>query len=308
MRKIIVTGGCGFVGSHLVDRLVTERNQVVVIDDLSTGRIGNINQKSKGKFRFIQSNLGNFHNWDSIPEELNEAEFLVHLAALPRIGLSVGNPIRTHIANVDGTIQALELARRLKVGKFIFSSSSSIYGMQKELPMRESMIPNPQNPYAVQKLIGEEYCKLYRKVFGLNTLILRFFNIYGPRMATVGEYKLVFTNWIEEIKAKKSLTIYGDGNQTRDFTHVFDAVDGLIKAIEASTNDIADPINVCTGIETTVNKLARLFGRKTKYVSPRPNEEKRKYGDNGKALRYLGWKPKISLEEGIKMLKKEYSI
>lgn len=310
--KIIVTGGAGFVGSHLCEALVERGDEVTVIDNLSTGKLSNLSTVS-GKFYLWKTDIayelrdiGDLESLNNIAK-LEGTEIIIHLAALPRIGRSVDNPIETHNANVNGTLNILQLARELKVKKFIFGSSSSVYGTQTILPLYENLSPNPESPYATQKLIGEEYCKIYKKVYGLNTLILRFFNVYGARMPQEGAYKLVMPIWLEQMKKGQKLTIYGDGEQTRDFTYIDDVVKGIIASI-GKDSDL--PINLCTNVETSINELAELFLKGTKlvveYVKNPRKEEKRKVGSNTRANEILGWKPYVSIVEGIERLKNEY--
>ncbi len=235
---------------------------------------------------------------------------------MTRIGRSLDNPVETYNANVTGTLEALEMARLFKVKKFIFGSSSSVYGDCKEMPLRENYpYLNPQSPYAFQKLMGELLCKSYKQSYGLNTVILRFFNVYGPRMPLEGAYKLVMPIWLEQIRKGEKLTIYGDGTQTRDFTFVDDTVKGIIACLDKNL-DLSLPINLCTNVETSITHLADVFcdvfnldsEEDTDYYleNPRPNEEKRKVGDNTRANEILGWKPEVFIEEGIERLKKEY--
>lgn len=307
--KVIVTGGAGFIGSHLVDKLIDKGFEVAVIDNLSTGKKDDINPKAK----FTHYTLGSFT--DGLADDGTEIEAIIHLAALPRIDRSVHHPVSTHLANVNGTLEALEMAKKFKAKKFIYASSSSVYGKldPQFLPMKEDFaLLNPENPYAAQKLMGEELCKIYRKVFGINTVMLRLFNVYGPRMALEGTYKLVFPIWIAQIKEGKKMTINGDGEQTRDFTHVDDTVSGIISALELSELNSAmleSPINLCTNIETSVNELAKLFGYPFEHVEhQRPQEEKRKVGSNELAKEVLDWRPYVDIVEGISRLKKEHGI
>ena len=307
--KVIVTGGAGFIGSHLVAVLINKGYQVAVIDNLSTGQSENIHPKAV----LTEYTLGSFE--DDFIDDGSSVEAIIHLAALPRIGRSVDSPVETHQANVTGTLEALEIARNYKIKKFIYASSSSVYGQQDPnlLPLEEKLLGlNPVNPYAYQKLMGELLCQAYRKVFAINTVMLRFFNVYGPRMPLEGAYKLVMPIWINQIKEGKKLSIYGDGEQTRDYTHIDDTVAGIIAAIELSDLNSAmleTPINLCTNIETSVNELASLFGYESEHVEhQRPQEEKRKVGSNQLAKEVLGWKPYVSIVEGIERLKKEHGI
>ena len=311
VAKIIVTGGAGFVGSNLVDALVERGDEIIVIDNFSTGKRENLD-KSRDKILTIELSLDLNNAWENF-DNLKGADAIVHLAALPRVGRSIDNPVETHIANVNGTLSVLELARLLKIKRFIYASSSSVYGDvdPENFPIKETYLDlNPENPYATQKLIGEQYCKVYQKVYGLNTVMLRFFNVYGSRMATEGAYKLIFAWWIEQIKAGKRLSIYGDGTQTRDFTHVTDIVTGIIASIDKPLDSVITmPINLCTGIETSVNELAELFNWGTeKVTNPRGKDEKRKVGSNERAKSILNWEPQVTLTNGIEKLRSEHGI
>lgn len=307
--NLIITGGAGFIGSHLVDKLVNENYQITVIDNLSTGSEENI-KKNKQKIKFIKHDFAKPAS-DKISRQIKEnVDVIIHLAALPRIGRSIKNPIETHQANVTGVLNALEMARTLGVKKFIYSSSSSVYGThpRQDLPLSEDATKNPMNPYAVQKLMGEEYCQIYSKIFNINICCLRLFNVYGPKMPTQGAYKLIFGNWITQIKSGQKLTIYGDGKQTRDFTYIDDAINAFALSIR-NIREKYTTFNVCSGKEISINELAELFTWPVEYLkNPRPQEERYKQGSFEKIKISLGWSPKVSLEEGIERFKKEHHI
>lgn len=302
MSKVIITGGAGFIGSHLVDKLVELGHQVIVIDDFSTGKKGNL-KKSKNKILLINESLSIDRDlFKAYTTQLIDTDYIYHLAALPRIERSIDDPLGTHRANVEGMLAGLELAKKLKVKRFIYTSSSSVYGVQKRLPLRESFTPNPQNPYAYQKLMGEYYCKIYSQIYNLPIVIFRLFNVYGSRMLSKGSYKLVFTKWLEQKKANQPLTIYGSGNQTRDFTYITDAVSGLIKGMVLNQKYHFDILNIGGGKQISVKYLAKFFNHPVEYLPARPFEEKFKQADTSKAKRLLGWSPKISIEKGINNL------
>lgn len=305
MSKIIVTGGAGFIGSHLVDALVLENHQVLVIDNFSTGSIKNLTE-SRTKIKILKLSLST-GILKKIPEILKGTDYIFHLAALPRIERSIDDPVGTHRANVEGTLVALELARQLKVKKFIFTSSSSVYGIQKHLPLSESLQPNPQNTYAYQKLMGEYYCRVYSQTYGLEIIVFRLFNVYGPRMFSKGSYKLVFTKWLEQIKNNKPLTIYGKGDQTRDFTYISDAIRGLILGITTRLKSLYEIINLGRGQQMSIRDLAKLFKSAILLLPPRPYEEKFKQANINKAKVLLGWEPDTSIDEGVKKLLKFYT-
>lgn len=304
--KIIVTGGAGFIGSHLVDTLTDQNHDVIVIDDFSTGSIKNL-AGSKSKIKLLKISLSIKKVLKKIPKILKSTDYIFHLAALPRIERSIDDPIGTHQANVEGTLVALELARQLKVKKFIFISSSSVYGIQKRLPLLESLQPNPQNPYAYQKLMGEYYSKIYSQTYNLEIIIFRLFNVYGPRMFSKGSYKLVFTKWLEQMKNGHPLTIYGSGNQTRDFTYITDVVKGLILGMTTKLSTPYEIINLGGGQQKPIKELAKLFKKAVQFLPARPYEEKFKEADINKAKKLLKWKPVISIDEGIKKLLEYYT-
>lgn len=300
--RIIVTGGAGFIGSNLVNKLVSSNNKVIVIDNLSTGYLKNL-QKSLNKILFIKHDLSKPLTKKILKSITLNIDIIFHLAALPRVTRSLENPLETHESNVNGTLNILQLARDLKVKKFVYTSSSSVYGdhPRKDLPLTEDATTDPVNPYATQKLIGEQYCRVYSKVFKLTTFCMRLFNVYGPGMDLKGAYKLVFGNWIEQMKLGKKLTVYGDGNQTRDFTHIDDVIKALILVMK-DKNKLGNFIfNVCSGRETSINHLAMLFNHHVEYIkNPRPQEERYKQGSFKKIQTGLSWKPEVSLEKGIK--------
>lgn len=300
-RKIIVTGGAGFIGSHLAKDIVNTGHEVIVVDNFSTGKRENLAPFLE-KIQLVECDLANHRYLFEQSASFGKVDFIFHLAALPRIGRSVDFPLETHRANVTGTLVALELAKKLEVQKFIFSSSSSVYGEQKKVPLAEDLIPNPQNPYAVQKLVGELYCQNYSKVFGLKTLAFRLFNVYGLGMSAEGAYKLVFNSWLEQKRQGLPLTVFGDGKQTRDFTQISDVVRGLIAGMDYEQEHPFELINLGAGRQVEINYLASLFDHKVEHVSARQHEEKFKEADITRAKNQLGWEPRISIEEGLAKL------
>ena len=291
--KTIVTGGAGFIGSHLVDKLVELGHEVIVIDDLSSGKEENINPKAK----FVKCDITSDWGLSERPD------YIFHLAAIPRVPFSVANPMITHSVNVDGTLNVLECARAAKVTKVIFASSSSVYGDQK-LPLKETMRRKPKSPYALHKSIGEQYMSLYDELYGLPTVSLRFFNVYGKRCDPDSEYSLVIGKFIKAKNEGKPMTIYGDGEQTRDFTHVLDVVNGLIDSMQKPIHN--EIINLCNGNNISINKIAELIGGEKEYAPPRIGDVKDTLGDNKKAKKLLEWVPKVSIEEGLKDLMEAY--
>lgn len=305
MSKILVTGGAGFIGSHLVDALVEQNHNVIIIDNFSTGSIKNL-EKSRKEVKILKASLS-IEKFKKIPAILQGTDYIFHLAALPRIERSIDDPIGTHQANVEGTLVALELARKLSVKKFLFVSSSSVYGIQKRLPLHELLLSNPQNTYAYQKLMGEYYSKIYSQTYNLEIIIFRLFNVYGPRMFSKGSYKLVFTKWLEQIKNKQPLTIYGKGNQTRDFTYITDVVKGLILGMTTKLKNPFEIINLGGGQQKSIKEMAKLFKKDVQFLPSRPFEEKFKEADINKAKKLLRWKPETSINNGVKNLLNYYT-
>jgi UDP-glucose 4-epimerase len=290
MSKIIVTGGAGFIGSHLVDRLIEKGHSVIIIDDFSTGKAENVNPKAEVLKWDISEMYFNYQNKD--------LDYLFHLAAIPRVPYSIEHPTKTHNANITGTFNMLKAAKDSGCKKFIFASSSSVYGDQ-ELPLVETKQTRPKSPYAFHKLVGEQYCRLFDDVYNLPTVCLRFFNVYGPRCDPNSEYSLVIGKF-KKMKAEgKPFTIYGDGEQSRDFTYVDDIVDGLIKAMESGARN--EVINLCGGHNITINKIAELIGGEKIYLPARSGDVLHTKGDPSKAKKLLNWEVKVPIEEGIKL-------
>ena len=258
MQKAIVTGGAGFIGSHLVDKLIEQGVEVTILDNLSTGKKQNINPKAE----FIDCDIFKDTYGDLI-FLLNGADTVFHLAAKTTVQESIEKPSLYNNINVVGTLNLLEAAAAMKVKRFIFSSSSSVYGNAK-VPTSEDHPLNPISPYALNKLIGEQYCKLYSEIYNIDTVCLRYFNVYGDRMNNEG-YKLVFPIFKEQILNNKSLTINNDGEQRRDFIHVDDIVRANILVAKHKNNFNGDIYNVGNGKSYSINEIADMFGGKKQY-------------------------------------------
>jgi UDP-glucose 4-epimerase len=299
MAKCLVTGGAGFIGSNLADRLIAGGHQVSILDDLSTGKREYLNPKA----RFYQQDIS--LKGDKIEGYFAGVDWVFHLAAWPRVPKSVEDPVGTNRVNVDGTLNVLQACRNQKVKKVIYSSSSSVYGTQKTYEMKEDMIPNPLSPYALQKLIGDQYCKLFAYLFDMNIVSLRYFNVYGERQPTEGAYCLVMGTFLRQKAEGKPMTINGDGNQMRSYVCVKDVVEANILAATVDLERGWRCYNIGTNIETSVNQIADMIGGERIHIIPNPRgkfEELRKSANFDKALAELGWKPTISIEEGIKAL------
>lgn len=293
--KIIVTGGAGFIGSHLVDALVERGFEVHVIDNLSNGKIENVNKKAL----FHQLNVTDI---DSIKPIFRGVEYVFHLAALPRVQYSIEHPTETNQVNVVGTLNILIAAHEAGVRRVIYASSSSIYGDQQMLPLSENLAASPKSPYGLQKYIGELYCKLWSEVYKLPTVSLRYFNVYGPRQKPEGAYALVIAKFLRQRVNAEPMTITGDGDQTRDFTNVKDVVRANLLAIESPNVGKGEAINIGAGRNQSVKRIAEIIGGPFIHIAPR-FEPRHTLADNYLAQELLGWKPEINLEDGIAELK-----
>lgn len=298
--KNLITGGAGFIGSHLVDALIARGDEVNVIDNFSTSKREYLNPKAK----LFETDI---RNLESIRPAFKGVDGVFHTAALPWVQYSIQNPAETHDINVNGTFNLLIASKGAGIKKFIYSSSSSIYGNQEIMPLKEDMLPNPLSPYGLQKYIGELYCKVFNAVYGLPTVSLRYFNVYGPRLDPEGDYALVIGKFLKQRKEDKPLTIVPDGKQTRDFTHVRDVVRANILAMESDKVGRGEVINIGAGKSYSVNEIAGLIGGSTVFCEPRM-EPKYTLADISKARELLGWEPKMSLEKGIQELKEIWNL
>src|ERR1700676_4324310 len=251
-RTVLVAGGAGFVGPNLVDELIARGIAVRVIDIFATGSRKNLNPRAD----LIEADI---RDGEAIRPAFDGIDCVFHTAALPRIPLSIAKPVETHMTNVVGTLNVLIAARESKVRRVVYSGSSSVYGDQKTMPLNESMAPNPLNPYALQKYVGEQYTRMFHRLFAMETLTLRYFNVYGPRMASEGAYVTVISAFMAAHRRREPLQIHGDGEQTRDFTHVGDIVSANILATDAPVAD-GRAINVGAGRDVSINRIADLIG------------------------------------------------
>lgn len=302
--NIIVTGGAGFIGSHLVDELLKQDNKVIVIDDFSLGKEGNL-QHHKNNKNLIVYKESIYNNLDNIFKK-EKPELVFHVAAIPRVQFSIKYPEKTHNANVNGTLNLLLACQKFNVRRFIFSSSSSIYGDQPTLPLVETMQPNPMSPYALHKLIGEYYCKLFNSIHKVETISLRYFNVYGPRQSPEGGYACLIPKFIKLITQNTQPVINGDGTQTRDFTHVSDVVKANILASEIKNKEcLGQTFNIGNNNNISVNKVTkeiiRLSGKAIEPIhGPPVIEPKHTLANNNKAKKLLGWTPDKTFKQGLK--------
>ena len=305
--KILVTGGTGFIGSHLLDRLMKEDNEVVVLDNFFSGKIKNVKRHLDSKNFHLTE--GDVRNSDDVKEAIKDVEAVFHLAAIVSVPLSIENPLLVNNVNVRGTLNLLKASSKADVDRFIFASSCAVYGEADILPINEQHPTSPISPYAASKLAADNYCRVFYQVHGLKTVCLRYFNVFGPRQ-TKGPYSGVISQFIGRLKQNKSPIIYGDGEQTRDFVYIDDVVEACILALKCKSC-FGEAINVGTGKPTTINELANVLIEffcqahiKPVYRAPREGDIRNSYADIGKAEKTLSYKPKITMKEGIRTLLK----
>jgi len=296
--KIVVTGGSGFIGSHLADFLIDSDYEVVVVDNLSIGRLENISHLlAHSKFTFLQADITDF---DAIEIVFKDADWVFHLAALADIVPSIESPNEYFRTNVNGTFNVLEACRKYHVKKIIYSASSSCYGIPDEYPTKETAEIRPQYPYALTKNLGEQLVMHWCQLYNLPAVSLRFFNVYGPRARTSGTYGAVFGVFLAQKLANKPYTIVGDGCQTRDFTYVSDIVNAIVIAAKSNIN--GEIINIGSNNTYSINQLVELLGGDVTYIPKRPGEPDCTWADISKANQLLNWKPKVSFETGVEVL------
>jgi len=301
-KKAIVTGGAGFIGSNLVDKLINMDVEVHVIDDLSTGFKRNLNPKAT----FWEQDISTL-NPDKPWSELEDTDIIFHLAALARVQPSIEDPIPFDKVNIGGTLRMLKLAHNLGVARFVYSASSSAYGNTTVFPTPETSSTNPLSPYGLQKFVGEQYCEMFSKVYGLDTVSLRYFNIYGERMSLEGAYKLAIPIFANQILEGKPLTINNDGEQRRDFTYVGDVVNANILAATHPEQLSGDVFNIGNGNNYSVNELADMLGGEKSYGN-KVIEPFQTLADNTKAKMIFNWNPQGDLPSWIEQYKQELGI
>ena len=299
--RYLVTGGAGFIGSNLVDELVRRGHEVVVLDDLSTGHKENL-ASVRGKIDFRE---GSITDLNSLHAACRGADYVIHLAARTSVPKSVKDPIESNFVNIDGTLNVLVAARDAKVKRFVFAASSSAYGETPTLPKVESMQPEPISPYGVTKYVGELYAQVFGRVYGLENACVRYFNVFGPRQDPSSQYSGVLSRFMLAVLKGEPVVIYGDGEQSRDFTYVENVVDETLRACETSgASGIV--FNGGTGARITLNETVRLLekitGRKipAKYESPRAGDIRDSQADIDLARHVLGYEPRVLFEEGLR--------
>jgi nucleoside-diphosphate-sugar epimerase len=312
MASYLVTGGAGFIGSHLVEELLRRQQRVRIVDNFSTGYHANVEAAVEEALRtgaqagheipeLIDGDLAD-------PRVAHEAvqgmDFVLHQAAIPSVPRSVKDPVTSHRANVDGTLNVLVAARDAGVKRLVFAGSSSAYGDTDELPKREELPPNPLSPYALQKLVGEQYLQLFTRLYGVETVTIRYFNVFGPRQDPNSTYSGVISRFLLALTEGEQPVIYGDGEQTRDFTYVGNVVDAVVRAVGAPQAS-GEVINVATGTRVSLNELLKSLQRLTgnsaaaRYEPARAGDVRDSQADISKAETLLGYRPIVHLDEGL---------
>jgi nucleoside-diphosphate-sugar epimerase len=301
MAVYVVTGGGGFIGSHIVENLVRQRNTVKVIDNFSTGKRENVGA-FKNDVEIIEADLAETKN---LAQFLKGADYVIHQAAIPSVPKSILDPFKSHGANVNGTLNLLLACRDVGVKRVVYASSSSLYGDSPTLPKHESMMPNPLSPYGAQKLFAEMYCQVFTKAYGIETVSLRYFNVFGPRQDSTSQYSGVLALFIPAVLQGRRPTIYGDGLQSRDFTYVQNVVEANLLACKVPGVG-GQVFNVACGDRITVNSMLHQINKivgvdiSPVYAEPRSGDIKHSQADITRAREHLGFEPKVSFEEGLR--------
>jgi nucleoside-diphosphate-sugar epimerase len=301
MAFFLVTGGAGFIGSHIAQELLRKKHRVRVIDNFSTGRRENLDDFLH-KIELVE---GDVRDSKAVKEAVGGVDYVLHQAALCSVWKSIDNPLESNEVNVQGTLNLLVAARDAGVRRFVLASSSSVYGPARRLPKRELMKPNPISPYAATKLIGEKYCQIFFHIYGLETVCIRYFNVFGPRQNPHSQYAAVIPTFISALLNRQSPTIYGDGGQSRDFTYVSNAVEANILACMAR-GIAGQVVNIACGVRHTLNalmtNLQSLIGvdLSAQYTAARPGDVRHSLADISKAQRLMGYRPRVHFEDGLR--------
>jgi UDP-N-acetylglucosamine/UDP-N-acetyl-alpha-D-glucosaminouronate 4-epimerase len=308
-RRYLVTGGAGFIGSNLVEELLRRGESVVVLDDFSTGRRANLDTALRARPDAASAPVvieGDLRDRAAVKRAMDGVTHILHQAALPSVQRSVEDPMATHEVNVTGTLNLLVEAREAGARRFVYASSSSVYGDSAHLPKEETMVPAPLSPYAVSKLAGEYYCRVFHQLYGLETVSLRYFNIFGPRQDPHSQYAAVVPNFIKAATSGEPPTIFGDGLQSRDFTYIDNAVEANLKACDAPASATGRAYNVACGTSATLLDLLRILERLTgaairpRHEAPRPGDVRHSRASIEAARTDLGYAPTVDLEEGLR--------
>lgn len=301
--KYLVTGGAGFIGSNIVEELLKRGYDVRVLDNFSTGKRENLKDFQKN-IELIEGDIRSFH---IVQQAVKGIDVILHQAALPSVPRSIKDPITSNEVNVVGTLNILDAAKENNVKRIVYASSSSVYGDNPELPKHEGMMPNPLSPYAVSKLAGEKYCQVYSRLYGIETVILRYFNVFGPRQDPNSEYSAVIPKFIKLISNNQRPTIYGDGTQSRDFTYVANVVEANILAATKNVESGLAMNCACHGqvtLNSLIRELGELLNKETKpiYAEPRSGDIKHSFANIDLIKEKLNWAPSISFGDGLKRL------
>lgn len=317
MSIYLVTGGAGFIGSNIVEELLNQGERVRILDNFSTGKRDNlalvknsIQAKNKAeyidKLEIVEGDIRSYH---IVREAVEEVDFILHQAALPSVPRSVKDPLTTNEVNVVGTLNILNAAKEARVKRIVYASSSSVYGDLEILPKTEDMLPKPLSPYAVSKLAGEKYCQVFTMLYGLETVALRYFNVFGPRQDPSSQYSAVIPKFINQIKDGQAPTVYGDGEQSRDFTFVKNVVEANLLACKEGLEDLSGEVfNVAFGKRITINELVNSINKileaniSPHHAEPRPGDVKHSLANIGKARQFLRYEPKIDFYKGLRTL------
>lgn len=302
-KAVLVTGGAGFIGSNIAEKLLELEEKVIVFDNLSTGKKENIEGFFKNpNFKFIQ---GDIRNQKELEEIMPAVDHILHQAALPSVIHSIKEPKSTFENNALGTLNLLMAAKKYKIKKVVYASSSSIYGTKGNLPKEEGMVPNPISPYGLSKLTGEKLCQIFSEIYGIPTICLRYFNVFGPKQDPISEYAAVIPKFIKAFLDNERPMVFGDGKQTRDFTFIDNVVEANLKALYCEFNK-GKVCNIACGKQTSllevIDILNEIFGKKNKpiFEKERSGDIKYSYADISEAKKILGYNPRISLKEGLK--------
>jgi UDP-glucose 4-epimerase len=298
MPGVTVLGGAGFIGSHLVDELLTQGHEVTVLDNLSEGKLENLARwKGNPKLEFVR---GDVMDYRQVETAVDQRDWVFHLAAMSRIQPGITDPMLAWTTNMMGTANVLEACRKRGVKRVVYSASSSAYGMKNTPPLVETMPTDCLNPYSLSKKLGEEMMDMYHKLYGLSTISLRYFNVYGPRHQEEGSYATVIAVFRKQKRLGEKLTIVGDGEQKRDFTFVSDVVRANI--MSAMNYDVNGVFNIGTGENYSINEIANIIGGDSVHIPPRPAEARYTLANIQKAQTILGWRPQVNLKQGLEII------
>ena len=305
--RYLITGGAGFIGSHLVKHVLSTGGVVRVVDNLSTGSADRLD-RIRDSVQLVTGDLAD----DSVAAEaVKDIDYVLHQAAVPSVQRSIVDPAGTNRSNITATLNLLENSRKAGIRRFVYAASSSAYGDTEVLPKSEEMPANPLSPYALQKWVGERYCSLYHELYGLETVSLRYFNVFGPRQDPYSEYSAVIPKFITKLLAKEPITVYGDGEQSRDFTYIDNVIEANLLALRVP-NAPGEVCNIGCGQRVTLNQLIRILEEllgvraQVTYAPAKPGDVRHSLADISKATRVLGYVPKTEIEEGLKRTVEAY--